>query len=69
MKNSTITISGMSCGHCAMAVKKELAKITGVTVNAVAVGSADVSFDENSVTEQKLKSAVEEAGYSIVSIQ
>ncbi|MBP6672159.1 MAG: heavy-metal-associated domain-containing protein, partial [Bacteroidetes bacterium] len=29
MKKTTITISGMSCGHCAMAVKKELSKLDG----------------------------------------
>ncbi|MFZ4619368.1 MAG: heavy-metal-associated domain-containing protein [Bacteroidota bacterium] len=69
MKNSTITINGMTCGHCAMAVKKELTKINGVTVNEVGVGKAAVSFDENAVTEQSLKAAVEEAGYSVISIQ
>ncbi len=69
MKNSTITINGMTCGHCAMAVKKELTKIDGVTVNAVNVGTADISFDETKVTELILTSAVEEAGYSVISMQ
>ena len=69
MKKSTITISGMSCGHCAMAVKKELLKIDGVTVNSVTVGSAEISSEEGRITEQTLRAAIEEAGYSVVTIQ
>lgn len=69
MKKSTITISGMSCGHCAMAVKKELLKIDGVTVNSVTVGSAEISSEEGRITEQTLRAAIEEAGYSVVIIQ
>jgi copper chaperone len=69
MKKTMITISGMSCGHCAMAVKKELSKLDGVTVNAVTVGSAEISSEEGRITEQTLRSAIEEAGYSVVTIQ
>ncbi|MFA6456173.1 MAG: heavy-metal-associated domain-containing protein [Bacteroidota bacterium] len=68
MKTKQMSISGMSCGHCAMTVKKELSKIDGVTVKTVVIGSAEVDVDELKVTDQKLRQAVEEAGYSVISI-
>lgn len=69
MKNQTITISGMTCGHCVMSVRKELGKIDGVKIDAVKIGSAAVTVDETKVTEQALQQAIEEAGYSVTSIQ
>ncbi len=59
----------MSCGHCVMSLKKELSKMQGVTVNTVDIGSAEVVVDESTVTDQTLQHAVEEAGYSLISIQ
>ena len=68
MKSVHVSIQGMTCGHCVMSVKKELSKVEGISVNSVAIGSADVVIDESKVTNQTLQHAVEEAGYSIVSI-
>lgn len=59
-------IEGMNCSHCAMAVKKELSKIPGLQVKDVRVGSVSLAFDENLVTPQRIKEAVEEAGYVLV---
>ena len=69
MKPVQMSIQGMTCGHCVMSVKKELSKVEGLTINSVKIGSAEVVVDESKVTDQKLKEAVEEAGYSVVSIQ
>lgn len=69
LKVQTITISGMTCGHCVMSVKKELGKVDGVTVNEVKIGSAAVTVDETKVTDQVLQHAVEEAGYTVASIK
>jgi len=69
MKSVQMSIQGMTCGHCVMSVKKELSKVEGLTINSVKIGSAEVVVDESKVTDQKLKEAVEEAGYSVVSMQ
>ncbi len=66
MKQETLKIEGMSCGHCVMAVKKELSKLENVKVNDVQIGSADVEFDETKVNEKILADAIEEAGYKVV---
>ena len=67
MKTMDLKIEGMSCGHCVMAVKKELGKLTGVTIESVEVGKARVRFDELVVSPDRLAKAVEEAGYRVVS--
>lgn len=69
MKTQTLNIQGMTCGHCVMSVKKELYKLPDVMVKEVKIGSAVVETDESAATQEKLKNAVAEAGYSVVSIQ
>ena len=67
MKTIILNIEGMSCGHCVMAVKKELSKLAGVTVESIEVGKARVQIDEAAVSSDRLVKAVEEAGYRVVS--
>lgn len=69
MKTYTLTIQGMSCGHCIMAVKKELSKISAWNVKEVKIGSAVVEAEETPTLREELSKAIEEAGYSVVSIQ
>jgi len=66
MKTMDLKIEGMSCGHCVMAVKRELSKLAGVTVESIEVGKARVQFDELAVSPDRLAKAVEEAGYWVV---
>jgi copper chaperone len=65
MRNEKIKIEGMSCGHCVMAVKKELSKLP-VKVKSVSIGSAEVEYDESKVKYGEIRKAVNEAGYSVV---
>jgi len=58
-------IEGMSCNHCVMAVKKNLAKINLIQLE-VKIGSAKVEFDENEIAEEKIINAIEEAGYKVI---
>ena len=60
----TFEIEGMSCNHCVMAVQKSLAKLN-LQKTDVKIGSADVEFDEKLVEENKIVSAIKEAGYSV----
>ncbi len=64
MITKEIKIDGMSCGHCEMAVRKELSKLDDVKVKNVKIGEAVVEYDETKVNEQKLYKAIEEAGYT-----
>ena len=69
MKTAELKIEGMSCGHCVMAVKKELGKLTGVEIDEVQIGSARVRLDEKTVAVEQLNHAVEKAGYRVISVQ
>lgn len=69
MKTAELKIKGMSCGHCVMAVKKELGKVAGVEVEDVQIGSARVKLDEATVAVEQLNQAVENAGYRVVSVE
>jgi copper chaperone CopZ len=63
MSHTTLKISGMSCGHCVMAVRKALEGLHGVTVEQVSVGAATVAHDPAVITTEQLVEAVSEAGY------
>ncbi len=65
MKTYEMKIEGMSCGHCVMAVRKELSKIDNVKIDDVQIGSAKVEYDENKIDTRVLIKAVEEAGYTV----
>lgn len=65
MKTEQVSILGMSCHHCVMAVKKELEKLEGVTAAEVAIGFATVTYDDTRVERPPLDSAIKLAGYSV----
>jgi len=58
-------IEGMSCNHCVMAVQKNLSQINLIKFE-VAIGSANVEFDENKITAEEIIKAIEDAGYKVV---
>jgi len=65
----TIEINGMTCGHCAARVKKELEKIEGVESVEVNVEEKKAVVSLNTaISEVKLKAAVEEAGYEVIKL-
>ncbi|MHB8578259.1 MAG: heavy-metal-associated domain-containing protein [Ignavibacteriaceae bacterium] len=66
MKTQELKIEGMSCGHCVMAVRKELSKMNDVIVKDVQIGSAKVEYDESKVSDKDLENAIENAGYKLV---
>ncbi len=59
-----IKIEGMSCGHCVMAVKRELSKLPGIEKLDVQIGTATLDAEEGAVTREQLAAAIEEAGYT-----
>jgi copper ion binding protein len=67
MKTQEFKIEGMSCGHCVMAIRKELSKLDNVKIDDVQIGKAKVEFDESKTQESLIIKAIEEAGYKLVS--
>lgn len=62
MKKTEIEIQGMTCGHCASSISKELAAVSGVHVIEVnhQTGKAVI---EGEAAEQELAEAIDRAGY------
>jgi copper chaperone len=63
MRDLTLFIEGMSCGHCLHAVNKALASIPGVEIGSVRIGRADLQYDESVITPGFIAEAVSGAGY------
>jgi len=59
----TLTIQGMTCGHCVGRVTQALRGLDGVHVESVTVGRARVHYDEARVSPARIVGAIEEAGY------
>jgi copper chaperone len=66
MNEKHLRIEGMTCNHCVMAVKKELAKIQGLQVINVIVGAAIVAFDDSTDMPAQINAAIEEAGFKLM---
>ncbi len=65
MKN-TLFVEGMSCNHCKMRVEKAAAEIEGVKNAQVSLEDKTLEFDGDQALVDKVKKAVEEAGYQVV---
>lgn len=62
MQKTEIDIDGMTCGHCAMSITKELSATPGVQEVKVdhATGKA---FVEGAASEEAMAAAIDRAGY------
>lgn len=67
MKTITLDVTGMTCGHCKMAVNGALTDLEGVKKVDVDLetGKVNVEFEEGKVTLEQMKEAVEEQGYDV----
>jgi copper chaperone len=61
----TLTIDGMTCGHCVGQVTDALGKMVGVSVEQVKVGAATLSFDPRRSSVDAIRQAVEDQGYPV----
>jgi copper chaperone len=61
-------IEGMSCGHCVMAVKKALDKIS-VESSDVEIGKAVVSYKEEKINQKEIALAIANTGYKVTGIE
>lgn len=65
-----INIEGMSCGHCVKHVEEALTELGGVTKVEVSLKDKNAVVElSQEVEDSKLKEAVAEAGYDVVSIK
>lgn len=63
-----IKIDGMSCGHCVSHVKEALEALEGVVKVDVKL-EENAAYVEGTVSEDKVREAIDEAGYDVVGIE
>lgn len=64
---TTINVSGMTCGHCVSAVTMELSLLPTVTEVDVDLETGQVTITSDAALEQaQLATAIDEAGYELV---
>lgn len=72
MTSTTITVTGMTCGHCEAAVKEELGGLPGVSAVAVELNPGKDSpvtiTSASGLDESAIRAAVDEAGYQVAAI-
>jgi copper chaperone CopZ len=65
---TTINVSGMTCGHCVSAVTMELSLLASVTEVDVDLESGQVTINSDAALDpDQLATAIDEAGYELVS--
>ena len=64
---TTVSINGMSCNHCAMAVNQALKQMSDVTDVKVDLDNGKATIEhENPIDMSKVKDVIEKAGYEVV---
>ncbi|MFT9847722.1 copper chaperone CopZ [Aneurinibacillus sp. REN35] len=66
MQNVTLKVEGMSCGHCVKSVEGALKEIGAAGKVNLEAKTVQVEFDENKVSVDAIKEAIEEQGYDVV---
>lgn len=65
---TTINVSGMTCGHCVSAVTMELSLLASVTEVEVDLESGQVTISSGAaLNPSEIATAIDEAGYELVS--
>lgn len=67
MEKVALTVNGMRCGHCKMAVESDLKEVAGVSAVAVdlAAKRVEITFDAALTNVDALKEVIVESGYSV----
>jgi copper chaperone len=67
MSESSYTVTGMTCEHCAAAVTEEITALAGVRQVDVDVATGHVTVtSDNPLAMENVRAAVTEAGYELV---
>lgn len=70
MNTITLSVPGMTCGHCETAVRDEVGKVSGVASVSVDLDTKDVvvvAVDDLDV--DALVAAIDEAGYEVATVR
>ena len=61
----TLSVPGMTCGHCEAAVKQEVGGVPGVASIAVDLETKDVVVAGSGLDRDAIVAAIDEAGFDV----
>lgn len=65
MNTITLSVPGMTCGHCEAAVRQEVGALAGVTGVDVDLDSKDVTVTGGDLDRDAIVAAIDEAGFDV----
>lgn len=65
MTDITLTIGGMSCGHCLNAVSQAIHSVPDVEVKSLRMGRAELRLPDGAAVVARVTAAIEGAGYKV----
>jgi len=66
VSSRSVAVTGMTCDHCASAVRAEVSKLPGITDVEVDIAAGTVRITGDPLPgDTPLRAAVEEAGYEL----
>ncbi|KAA0564485.1 copper chaperone CopZ [Rossellomorea aquimaris] len=68
MQKESLTVEGMSCGHCVKAIEGSVAKLDGVKSVQVSLEDkkVEVEFDGSLLKFDDIKETIDDQGYDVV---
>ena len=67
MQKVSLEVSGMTCGHCELALKNAMEDIGARAVKVSAQqGLAEVEYDPDKVTLQAIREEIAQAGFEVM---
>ncbi len=66
MTTTTYSISGMTCRHCVMSVREEVAEVSGVSAIEIDLESGRMTVTGEQYDDDAIGAAVAEAGYEVI---
>lgn len=67
METTTLTVKGMSCGHCIKSIEGKVGGLTGVRdvkVN-LSEGTVEITYDSEKVSIDQITEEIEDQGYDV----
>ena len=61
----TLSVPGMTCGHCEASVKKEVGALAGIASVTVDLDSKDVVVTGTQLDRDAIVAAIDEAGFDV----
>jgi copper chaperone len=67
MANTKLNVAGITCGGCEKSIRNALLAQDGVNEATAShtTGVVDIEFDDTKIQQEKLKQAIEDAGFDV----